>query len=827
MQARYFAGDAAAAVEAGTKVEQLLWISPGFLEEAEYHFYSALSRGASCDSVTTDDRAQHLEALAAHRRQLETWAENCQENFGNRAALVGAEIARIESRDLDAMRLYEKAIQLSRTSGFVHNEGIAYERASAFYGARGFDQIADSYLRSARACYASWGADGKVRQLDRLHLGLKPEQTSLSPGSTITAPVEGLDLATVIRVSQAVSSEIVLERLFDTVMRKAMEHAGAERGLLIVPRGDELQIEAESRIAGNDVIVCLRDAPAVAGAMPESILRYVMRTQESVILDDASSANPFSVDPYLLQHRVRSILCLPLLNQAKLSGVLYLENNLAPRVFTSDRITVLRVLVSQAAISLENTRLYRDLEDREAKIRRLVDANILGIATWSVEGAVLASNEAFLRMVQYDHEDVAAGRVRWWDMTPADWRERAERALAEVIQTGTAQPFESEFFRKDGSRVPVLIGATLFQQGGKDGVAFVLDLSEQKRAEAEIKALKDELYKENLALRDEIDRTSMFEEIVGTSTSLKKVVARISKVAPTDSTVLITGETGTGKELVARAIHRRSHRSTRPFVSVNCAAIPRDLIASELFGHEKGAFTGATQRRLGRFELAAQGTIFLDEVGELPPETQVALLRVIQEREFERVGGTGVIRTDVRVIAATNRDLEAEIVGGKFRSDLFYRLNVFPIEMPPLRERQEDIPLLVQYFLDRYARKAGKSFETLSNRSLQLLQSYPWPGNIRELQNVIERSVIVSETEKFSVDESWLSKQPHRAESSGKGELSARVAAQEKEMIEAALRESGGRVSGPSGAAHKLGMPGSTLESKIKSLKINKNRFKA
>jgi formate hydrogenlyase transcriptional activator len=250
------------------------------------------------------------------------------------------------------------------------------------------------------------------------------------------------------------------------------------------------------------------------------------------------------------------------------------------------------------------------------------------------------------------------------------------------------------------------------------------------------------------------------------------------------------------------------------------------LIASELFGHEKGAFTGATQRRLGRFELAAQGTIFLDEIGELPPETQVALLRVLQEREFERVGGTGVIRADVRVIAATNRDLEAEIAAGRFRSDLFYRLHVFPIEMPPLRERKEDIPLLVQYFLDRFARNAGKSFETLSNRSLQLLQSYPWPGNIRELQNVIERSVIVSESEKFSVDESWLAERPQRAES-GVRELSTTLVAQEKEMIEAALRESAGRVSGPSGAARKLGMPGSTLESKIKSLKINKNRYKA
>jgi transcriptional regulator with GAF, ATPase, and Fis domain len=428
---------------------------------------------------------------------------------------------------------------------------------------------------------------------------------------------------------------------------------------------------------------------------------------------------------------------------------------------------------------------------------------------------------------RYGHEDIASGRVRWTDLTPAEWRERDERALAELKATGRVQPFEKEYFRKDGGRVPVLIGAALFKESGNEGgVAFVLDLSEQRRAEGEIRALKDQLYKENLALRDELDRASMFEEIVGTSKALKAVLSRIAKVAPTNSTVLITGETGTGKELIARAVHKRSQRSSRAFVSVNCAAIPRDLIASELFGHEKGAFTGAIQRRLGRFELADGGTIFLDEIGELPAETQIALLRVLQEHEFERVGGTGSIRTDVRVIAATNRDLQAAIAETTFRSDLFYRLNVFPIEVPPLRERREDIPVLVEYFIDRYTRKAGKSIRAVNKKSLELLQSYPWPGNIRELQNVIERSVIVCETENFSVDESWLSRQPLASEPKTQPDLPRKLAGQEKEMIEAALRECRGRVSGPSGAAAKLGIPGSTLETKIRSLKIDKNRFR-
>jgi formate hydrogenlyase transcriptional activator len=346
------------------------------------------------------------------------------------------------------------------------------------------------------------------------------------------------------------------------------------------------------------------------------------------------------------------------------------------------------------------------------------------------------------------------------------------------------------------------------------------DIEDRKRAE-------DRLHQENVALREEIDKASMFEEIVGTSPALQTVLSRISKVAPTDSTVLITGETGTGKELVARAIHRRSNRASRAFVSVNCAAIPRDLIASELFGHEKGAFTGALQRRVGRFELAEGGTIFLDEVGELSPDTQVALLRVLQEREFERVGGGQSIRVDARVIAATNRDLKSAVANGAFREDLYYRLNVFPLEMPPLRARKADIPLLVEYFIDRYARQAGKNIRSVDKKTLQLLQSYPWPGNIRELQNVIERSLIVCETEIFTVDESWLSQPQLDARSGHNLSLSWKVAATEREIIEEALRESQGRIFGASGAAAKLGIARSTLESKIRSLNINKNRFKA
>jgi PAS domain S-box-containing protein len=705
----------------------------------------------------------------------------------------------------------------------------------------------------------------------------------------------------------------------------------------------------------------------------------------------------------------------------------------------------------------------------EDKIRRLVDAGILGIFFANVQGEIVEANQAFLQMLQYDRQDLVSGRLRWADLTPAEWRERDERSLTEFLETGVFH-YEKEYFRKDGSRVPVLVGGARLQNPN-EGVVFVLDLSEQKRAEAALRrsesylaeaqklsqtgswawspeqdnkywseecyrvlsfdpqgglprfedfvqrlhaddqaafktltqtaihnkanyqadcrivrpdgpvrdihvvghpvlspsgdliefvgtvmditerkaaeekireqemefrqildlapqltavygpnqerlyanrnaleylgmsldewlqtpngadvhpddveklwafedrgsasydqelrvrkgdgsfrwflirssALRDEkgqlmrwyvactdiderkraeekLQQENVALREEIDKASMFEEIVGTSKPLKAVLSRIAKVGPTDSTVLITGETGTGKELIARAVHKRSQRSGGPFISVNCAALPPTLVSSELFGHEKGAFTGASQRRLGRFEMADGGTIFLDEVGELLPDTQAALLRVLQEREFERVGGSQPVQVNVRVIAATNRDLNAAVANGTFREDLLYRLNVFPIEMPPLRERKDDILILVEYFVQRYASRAGRNIRSIDQKTLDLLQSYDWPGNIRELQNVIERSIILSSTDVFSVDELWLSKrtspQDSRAETSPPLDVEA---PSEREIIEATLAETRGRVSGPYGAAVKLRIPASTLEDRIKALKIDKRRFK-
>ncbi|KUM27362.1 histidine kinase [Mesorhizobium loti] len=492
LQARFLARDYLSAVVAAEKAESWYAKSAALslfpAEEAECHFYAALARAACCEPLGSDPYATHREALDEHERQLRAWAANCPQNFEDRAALVGAEIARIEGRPLEAMDLYERAIASARTNGFVHNEAIAHEVAARFYAARGFDDIAHLYLANARHGYLRWGADGKVRQLEQLHPWLRHDERMSGPTSTIEERVEQLDISTVVEISQALSGEVVLERLIDRLVRVALQHAGADRGLLICPRSDELLIYAEATAQGDEVAVDVRERTAGV-SLPESLVRYSLRTGETVLLDDASSHNPFSADPFIRERRARSILCLPLINQGRFVGILYLENNLTPHAFTRSRLTVLKVLASQAAISLENIGLFRALADRERKIRRLVDANIIGTFVWKVAGPsfddvqIVEANDAFLNMVGYDRDDLAAGRLSRSILSLPEWRERDALTVEELRVTGRAQPFEKEYLRKDGSRIPVLMGFAAFDELRVEGFAFVLDLTERKRAE--------------------------------------------------------------------------------------------------------------------------------------------------------------------------------------------------------------------------------------------------------------------------------------------------------------------------------------------------------
>jgi formate hydrogenlyase transcriptional activator len=463
------------------------------------------------------------------------------------------------------------------------------------------------------------------------------------------------------------------------------------------------------------------------------------------------------------------------------------------------------------------------LRQEERELRQLIDFLPQLVLVLDKDGTLLQVNKTMLDYKGFTLEEMKGGGTRERinrDVHPDDL-ERVQNERSAGLSRGVLFETEKRLVGKDGQFRWFLFRYNPVLNEAGDIVrwfATATDIEDRKQAE-------DRMRNEAVALREQIDRESMFEDIVGSSEALRKVLRQVARVAPSDSTVLILGETGTGKELIARAIHKRSKRADRAFIGVNCAAIPTSLIASELFGHEKGAFTGATQRRLGRFEAANGGTIFLDEVGDLPPEIQIALLRVLQEREIERVGSNKPISIDVRVLAATHHDLDALVAEGRFRQDLLYRLNVVPIQMPSLRERREDIPLLVEYFIGRFGKKAGKKFRTIDKKTVRLFESYQWPGNVRELQNVIERAVILSEDDTFSVDEAWL-KQNTPQFSDSPTALNRVLLRHEKEMIQSALAESGGRVSGPSGAAAKLRIPTRTLDSKIKRLGINKFQFK-
>jgi formate hydrogenlyase transcriptional activator len=541
---------------------------------------------------------------------------------------------------------------------------------------------------------------------------------------------------------------------------------------------------------------------------------------------DTNSVRPPYYD-LALANGIRASWSQPLLskNQEVLGtfAMFYAE----PRSPSESDLRLIEGAAHVAVIAIEGARsqaalkkAFDQIAKSEAELRTMVDAIPQTVVVLGPDGKNIYANLAVMEYTGLTREEVMGDDFRASVFHPEDV-ERLREERQQAFALGVPFHNEQRARRKDGQYRWFLIQYRPLRDERGNVIRWYAtgtDIDDRKQAEERTR-------KENLALREEIDRSSMFEEILGSSDALRKVLLQVAKVAPTNSTVLVSGETGTGKELIARAIHKRSNRSTRAFIVVNCAAIPQSLIASELFGHEKGAFTGALQRRIGHFEAADGGTIFLDEIGELPMEMQVAMLRVLQEREFDRIGSTEPIKVDVRVLAATNRDLKRAVGEGKFREDLFYRLNVFPIHVPALRERVSDIPLLVEYLIDRYSKKMGKKFTNISKKTLELFQAYNWPGNVRELQNVIERAVVLCDSELFAVDETWLKHEPTSVFSQAVP-LSASVADRERELIEAALAQSRGRISGKFGAAIKLGIPRQTLESKILNLGIDKNRFR-
>jgi formate hydrogenlyase transcriptional activator len=531
-----------------------------------------------------------------------------------------------------------------------------------------------------------------------------------------------VDMSTVLKVAHAIAVEMQVGDLLRKLMTLALENAGAERGMFIQERQGALLVEANAGAERDRIVVGSAVPLEQASDLAVSVVRYVHRTGQDVVIGNATRDERFSGDRYISASRAKSILCAPVAHQGRLRGILYLENNLTTDAFTPDRIEVMRILAAQTAISLENARLYENMK-----------------------------NEVERRTV-------------------------AEQALREAL--------------------------------------------------SEVEALKNRLEAENVYLQEEIRTQHNFNEIVGNSPALLGTLRKVERVAPTDSTVLIVGETGSGKELFARAVHSRSRRSDRPLVKVNCGAIAPGLVESELFGHAKGAFTGAIEKRIGRFELANGGTIFLDEIGELPLDAQVKLLRVLQEQEFEPVGSSRTIRVSVRVIAATNRNLDQAVRDGRFRADLLYRLNVFPIDVPPLRERTSDIRLLVGFFSSALARRIGKPIQGFSSRSMERLTRYSWPGNVRELQNVVERAAILAQGPVLELEGTVLDEGV--AASGVAAESTRPLTAIDRESLDDVqrlhiinvLKTTSGVVEGARGAATILGMHPNTLRSRMKKLGI-------
>ncbi len=979
----------------------------GSIWPAMFTFRHVLAICAWLPDAPAGERPAAEATLDRLEARLARWAESAPENFGHLHLLASAEIARVRQRPGDAVTLYDAALEAVAAQESPRHRALINELYSRFWLQRGQPKVAAVFLAEARFGYAQWGATAKVADLDRRYTELlRPpagsDAATPAGGSSVLISTETLDssvdAAAALKAAQAIGREIDLERLLDRLMRVALENAGAERGQLVLEEEGGPVVRVAGSLERVEVLGGRGVPLADSAELPVSLVHYVRRTLENVVVADAALDERCADDPYIVRERPRSALCTAVLNQGTLVGTLYVENRLTPHAFTPERVRVMQLISAQAAIAIENARLYertrQEVTERtrsEAKLRALAEGTAAVTAGDFFRPLVRHLAEALQVRYAFAAECLDAERTRtrmlaFWNgsefaenveyalegtpcqhvvagelclhhrnvqaLFPADTDLRtlgaesylgvplrgaagdllghlavlhtapiaptpddlailrifAARAGAELERkrtgdalresqlrystmaetvpevlftartdgacdyvsrrfseyTGlalpdclgegwlvalhpddrdrtaerwqrsvrTGEPFEIEYrFRRADAEFRWFRARAIPMRGAEHGdmrwFGVATDIDDSKRAEAslrmalaEVRRLKDRLETENVYLQEQIETEHGFEEIVGRSPALRRVLTQVEQVAPGDTTVLITGETGTGKELLARAIHKLSPRRDRALIRVNCGAISPGLVESELFGHEKGAFTGAVSRRIGRFEVADGGTLFLDEIGDLPLDSQVKLLRVLQEGEIERVGGLRPIKVDVRVIAATHHDLEALVHEGRFRADLFYRLNVFPIRNPALRERADDIPELVRYFVLKYAAKLGKRIEAIPRDVLDRLAAYRWPGNIREMANVIERSVILSRGSALELEGLLPSDGAPSAPSRAAG--APTLEEMERQHIVEVLEQTGWRVSGPKGAAVQLGLKPTTLEARMKKLGVRR-----
>ncbi len=865
----YLLGDFRQALEAARLAGEIVHHLSGTIWTVFYDFWNGLTLAANYAEASVEEQKSYWQELERAANSLAVLAENCPENYRCQSLLLTAERERTAGRDAQAAAAYERAIRYAEETRAVQYRALANELYARFQLARGEEAVA--LLAEVCSCYAQWGATAKVKTWGRLqsvHSLGQTEQTK------VRSTAGDLDLLSVVKASQAIAGEMELERLLARLLRIALENAGAERGCLLLERGGEWFIRAEGSV--NDAEVHLHEARiGDAANLPHSVINYVRHSSQSVVLADAATDDLYGNDPDVMRRQPRSVLCAPVLHQGRLIGALYLENNIAAGAFTEGRIQVIQILAAQAAISLENARLYREMQLAESTLRSVMKGT-----------AAVTGGDFFRSMVQHlaaaipvklafatECANVLKTRARM--LAFYDGKGLAENFEYDVKRTTCEKVYEGDtcvyandiqrLFPEETALVDLdgqsYIGLPLHSKAGEvighlaviddkpmeEGRShYVLDVlkifaaraavelertkaeAELRQAMEEIERLKNRLLAENIYLQEEIRREHNFEEIVGGSPALLEVLQQVERVAPTDATVLILGETGTGKELIARAIHNRSPRHARPLVKVNCGAISAGLVESELFGHVKGAFTGALEKRTGRFELADGGTLFLDEVGELPPETQVKLLRVLQEGEFEPVGSSKTVKVNVRIIAATNRNLEDEVKAGRFRADLFYRLNVLPLHNPPLRARRADIPQLAMFFLSRYARQFNRQMTGIAQETMERLMNYDWPGNIRELQNLIERGVVLSNGTALMMDSNLLpaaktaAAPPKAAPVPAATTSPASLEDLQRQHILNALAQTNWVIEGEHGAAKLLDLHPNTLRSRLKKMGIQR-----
>ena len=897
----YLFGHYHRALEFSRDAELIIHALSGTIWPVLLNIWTGLTLAAVYEHGGEQERPAYLDHLGRLQESMSVLADNCPKNFRSFSLLLNAEIERITGRLTDAHHHYEDAILYAQETANLQTEALAAELFARFWIAQGKQRFGGHFLLEARRLYRLWGAFAKAGDLESkypdlimIHSSAMSERSGFAFVETASdRGVDSLDISSFLKAARAIAVEIQLDSLLRTLMRIALENAGAQGGVFLQEKGGKLFVEAEGSLDGE---VSVRQSIPLADAkhLSHAVVRYVRKTGESVVLGNAVKDERFGRDSYINTAAPRSILCVPIMHQAKLSGILYLENNLTHDAFTAERAEMMRVLSGTMAISLEKAQLYEEMKQEagrrrqaEERNRTILEINNALISNLTKDALFKAISQAAQGVVTFDRiavflHDPANEVLRLFLLESPHVPSEHFMVGLEAPLTGSHvgwvftrlspllrrdlvtdhEHYLEDLLLREGFRsvatVPLMVRAkgigTLSvvsqrpNQYSAADVAFLQEVANQialsvenMKSYEEISALKAKLEAENIYLREEIRTEHNFEEIVGNSPELLAVLRKIEQVAPLDSTVLISGETGTGKELIARAIHERSARKERPLVKVNCSAISAGLAESELFGHIKGAFTGALERRTGRFELADGGTIFLDEIGELPVETQVKLLRVLQEQEFEPLGSSRSIRVDVRVIAATNRDLEEAIQAGRFRSDLYYRLNVFPLFVPPLRTRKSDIPQLVAFFLTRYSQRFGKLVEGVSREAMQRLVDYSWPGNVRELQNIVERAVVLSSGSVLSLDHNFLPTTVGQVEMFALSNVEGAVkpdygapllplkaeggdptslAEVQKRHILSVLRQTGGQIEGPKGAAKALNIHPNTLRSRMKKLGI-------